>query len=365
MARLSKRARAVFDAISAADVAAVERLLGAEAGTRATRNGLTMVGAAIFESLDEARYGSSPDPDRQRAFFEIAARLLEHGADVDLATTRPRTSTLQLALGDARWVRWLLERRANPDLYDSDDRRAAPRALADAVARGATVQLELLLAAGAELNRSFRVSSGSGWPLELAVARRGVDDGSRAAMLDVLLRSGRCSAQHLARGLIAALMRGDEASAQQVIGGGAVLVADDPAHTGPLTVILARAGDARIELLERLLPPSVLEAARARTRPPRASLGVAGFLAPADEAEHRATAGAAAGAGVQTVIDGSAAARAGLRRGDVITTLDGTPIARFAELLEALRSHAPGDQVALGYFRDGEESSVTVTLDAR
>lgn len=259
----------------------------------------------------------------------------------------------------------MLEHGANPDLYDSDDRRAAPRALADAVARGATVQLELLLAAGAEVDRSFRVSFGSGWPLELAVARHGPDDGSRGAVLEVLLRSGRCSSEHRVRGLIAALMRRDEASAQRLIEGGAVLDAEDPAHTGPLTVILARAGDARIELLERLLPPSVLEAARARTRPPRASLGVAGFLAPAEEAEHRARAGAAAGAGVQTVIDGSAAARAGLRRGDVITTLDGAPIARFAELLEALRSHAPGEQVVLGYFRDGEESSVTVTLDAR
>lgn len=65
------------------------------------------------------------------------------------------------------------------------------------------------------------------------------------------------------------------------------------------------------------------------------------------------------------VSEGSGAAAAGLRAGDVITSIDGQPIADFKGLLETIRYHQPGDSVAVTAERDGVEHTFTVVLQER
>jgi S1-C subfamily serine protease len=59
--------------------------------------------------------------------------------------------------------------------------------------------------------------------------------------------------------------------------------------------------------------------------------------------------------------DGPAAA-AGLVEGDVVLSVDTTPVGSFTAMVVALRDHVPGDVVALRYSRDGSTRSAMVTL---
>nr|MCU0253664.1 PDZ domain-containing protein [Acidobacteriota bacterium] len=68
------------------------------------------------------------------------------------------------------------------------------------------------------------------------------------------------------------------------------------------------------------------------------------------------------GALVSSVSEGSAAARAGVERGDVIVSLDGKRVADGNELRNLVASTAPGSRVALGVLRDGSPKELTVTL---
>ena len=68
------------------------------------------------------------------------------------------------------------------------------------------------------------------------------------------------------------------------------------------------------------------------------------------------------GAVVASVAEGGAAEDAGLRVGDLLTAVDGTPVDGAAALAAAVRSHEPGDQVVVSFDRDGEERQVTVSL---
>lgn len=72
---------------------------------------------------------------------------------------------------------------------------------------------------------------------------------------------------------------------------------------------------------------------------------------------------------VQQVIEGSAAEKAGLQMGDVITALDGESIKDFTSLTDRIATHQPGDSVVLKVRRpnanqtDTEEKEITVTFD--
>ena len=76
--------------------------------------------------------------------------------------------------------------------------------------------------------------------------------------------------------------------------------------------------------------------------------------------------GSAVGTGAElaTVQDGSPAAAAGLRVGDVITAVGDRVVTTSTELTAAVRSAQPGDTVTLTVRRDGDSSQVDVTLDA-
>jgi S1-C subfamily serine protease len=56
------------------------------------------------------------------------------------------------------------------------------------------------------------------------------------------------------------------------------------------------------------------------------------------------------------------AARAGVRRGDVITAFDGKPVEDGNELRNRVASTAPGTQAALTVIRDRHEQQIQVTL---
>jgi serine protease DegQ len=70
----------------------------------------------------------------------------------------------------------------------------------------------------------------------------------------------------------------------------------------------------------------------------------------------------AAGVLVREVGEGTPAADAGLRPGDVLTKLDGKPLDTVEDLFGQLRQHRPGDKVTVTVVRDGREQQVTATL---
>ncbi len=65
------------------------------------------------------------------------------------------------------------------------------------------------------------------------------------------------------------------------------------------------------------------------------------------------------------VVTGSAAARAGLREGDVLVRFADRPMNNFEDLLRALRERRPGDDVRVIYLRDGVDHDTRATLGAR
>lgn len=71
------------------------------------------------------------------------------------------------------------------------------------------------------------------------------------------------------------------------------------------------------------------------------------------------------GAFVSDVTPGSGAAKAGIRKGDVVTSLDGEPVRSMDDLILQVRRKAVGDTVKLTVVRDGEELSVDVVAGAK
>ena len=70
------------------------------------------------------------------------------------------------------------------------------------------------------------------------------------------------------------------------------------------------------------------------------------------------------GALVMDVQGQGPAALAELQQGDAITEVGDTEISNYEDLVEALASHSPGDEVVITAMRDGETISATVTLGA-
>ena len=68
------------------------------------------------------------------------------------------------------------------------------------------------------------------------------------------------------------------------------------------------------------------------------------------------------GAYVDKVEDGSAAAEAGMQKGDVITGIDGKKVKTMAEIQEYLANKRPGDKITVTYMRDKKTKNVTMTL---
>jgi Do/DeqQ family serine protease len=93
----------------------------------------------------------------------------------------------------------------------------------------------------------------------------------------------------------------------------------------------------------------------------RGQLGITVLKIPSDEASKL---GVTEGAGVVVyqVQPGSAADRAGLRRGDIITALNGTAVNDPNTFRNIIAGSAPGTEVTLTVKRDGREQQVRATL---
>ncbi len=74
------------------------------------------------------------------------------------------------------------------------------------------------------------------------------------------------------------------------------------------------------------------------------------------------TAFAGEGAEVGELTAGGPAEAAGIRVGDVITSLNGRQVADSTELVVAIRSYAPGESVQVAIERNGQERTVTLVL---
>jgi serine protease Do len=96
--------------------------------------------------------------------------------------------------------------------------------------------------------------------------------------------------------------------------------------------------------------------------PPRGRLGVGVQDLSGQLAEYFGTKD---GVLVSSVSQDSPAAKAGLRAGDVITSVNDTPVTSTEALLSALRKTSDGGAVKLGYVRDKKPATATATLDPR
>ncbi len=71
------------------------------------------------------------------------------------------------------------------------------------------------------------------------------------------------------------------------------------------------------------------------------------------------------GAFVQQVVEGSAADKAGIKSGDVITAVNGSPVRSAAELRNRIGLMRIGESVDLGLVRDGKGKHVTAVVQSR
>jgi serine protease Do len=91
-------------------------------------------------------------------------------------------------------------------------------------------------------------------------------------------------------------------------------------------------------------------------------LGVEGADLTAQQAK---VMGVDGGAMVRVVAAGSPAASAGLVADDVITEVAGKHVTSISGLVVQLRAHDPGEQIVVGYWRQGQHAEATVTLAER
>jgi len=80
-----------------------------------------------------------------------------------------------------------------------------------------------------------------------------------------------------------------------------------------------------------------------------------------DVSEETQQYGVPAGAAIQSVAEGSPAQQAGLRRGDIITAVDGKPMSS-TELVSFVGAASVGQQIALTVYRQGETIEITVEV---
>jgi serine protease Do len=68
---------------------------------------------------------------------------------------------------------------------------------------------------------------------------------------------------------------------------------------------------------------------------------------------------------VQEVTPGGPAEKAGLKHGDIITTIDGRSIKDGDDLVNEIAGRRPNSTIRLGYLRDGKPTDTTVTIGDR
>jgi serine protease Do len=62
---------------------------------------------------------------------------------------------------------------------------------------------------------------------------------------------------------------------------------------------------------------------------------------------------------------GGAANIAGIKKGDIVTKINGTKVTSGPEMVEQVTRYKPGDKITVTYIRDGKENTATLTLKNR
>ncbi|SDS19279.1 putative serine protease PepD [Microlunatus soli] len=75
--------------------------------------------------------------------------------------------------------------------------------------------------------------------------------------------------------------------------------------------------------------------------------------------------GSGSGVLLSSVTPGGAADLAGLQPEDIVTSIDGQPVAETEDLIVAVRNHRPGDTIKLRYERDGSTHTATLKLASK
>ena len=75
--------------------------------------------------------------------------------------------------------------------------------------------------------------------------------------------------------------------------------------------------------------------------------------------------GVPAGAWVESVTEGGAAQKGGIRAKDIITEIGGYPVTSVSDLTRVLRKFAAGEEVSVEVYREGQTRTLTVTLDEK
>ncbi|MGE0435296.1 MAG: PDZ domain-containing protein, partial [Planctomycetota bacterium] len=71
------------------------------------------------------------------------------------------------------------------------------------------------------------------------------------------------------------------------------------------------------------------------------------------------------GAKITSVVEGKAAAKAGIKANDIVISMDGVIVHSYAQFVTHIRSHRAGDTIKLGISRDRESLDVELVLEAR
>jgi putative serine protease PepD len=150
---------------------------------------------------------------------------------------------------------------------------------------------------------------------------------------------------------------------------GGPLVNSDGEVVGINTAIIDQAQNIGFAIAIDSVKPLIddIRTGTAPARPDNAVLGVrtqdAGDLTEAVRTQFRVATDL--GAFVVDVDPGSGAAGGGIQIGDVITAIDGEPVAEASDVGAIIRRHQPGDAVQVTLLRRGRELTVPVTLGTR
>jgi len=102
-----------------------------------------------------------------------------------------------------------------------------------------------------------------------------------------------------------------------------------------------------------------------KPKPERAGEAFLGVWAVPLTKEAEEHAGTGRGVLVSSLAVDGPAAKAGLQAGDVIVSMDGKDVEAPDQLVDRLRSHKPGDDLRIAYYRAGKRNEVTVRLADR
>jgi Do/DeqQ family serine protease len=94
----------------------------------------------------------------------------------------------------------------------------------------------------------------------------------------------------------------------------------------------------------------------------RGQLGISMYPMTPDIARSLGLSNATSGALVSQVVDGSPAQKAGIRTGDVITSVNGQPVKSNTELRNTIGLMRVGDKVDIGLLRDGKSLRVSAVI---